>query len=77
MGMVVGRGTAASIGVLLVDPLIIKLGQTVTVAPIEVDGDGGGRGNSGCVLHRICSGVRTGDAVIYAGIPIPKSMTVP
>jgi hypothetical protein len=77
MGVVAGRGAIASIVVLLVDSLTIQSGQTTTVAPIRVDDDGGGRGDSGCTLGRICSRERTSDEVVYDGVPKPKSMTAP
>jgi hypothetical protein len=55
-----------------VDPLMIQLGQMAVVALVRVDG--AGRGSGGCSFGGICSGVRTNDAVVGAGVLKPKSM---
>jgi hypothetical protein len=71
MGMVVGRGTTAGIGVLPVDPLAIQSGWMTVLALIGVDS---GHGGSDCALGGICSGVRIGDSVVGVGVLKPKSM---
>jgi hypothetical protein len=59
-------------GALPVDPLMIQLGQMAVVGLVRVDG--AGRGSGGCSFGGICSGVRTNDAVVGAGVLKPKSM---
>jgi hypothetical protein len=70
VGAVAGGGNVARVDTLPVYPLVIQSGQTEAVAPIRVDGDD-------YVLDGICSEVRTGDMVVNAGIPKPKSMVAP
>jgi hypothetical protein len=69
-GGVAGGGNVARVDTLPVYPLVIQSGQMEAVAPIRVDGDD-------YVLDGICSEVRTGDMVVNAGIPKPKSMVAP